>query len=172
MSLQFVFERRYSMAHRLLNSPTRKCAVPHGHNEFIRVTLAANQGTGLDPKTNMLQSFEQAKSRWHQFIDEHLDHAFQLSASDPMLNFFREHEPECLERVLVLPGDPTTEMLCVCLMSKLQTFLDHDGEVLQCLKLEIEETPTNRVVLDGFRAFEQYLPTESGWWQCNDMSIS
>ncbi|MBN9481695.1 MAG: 6-carboxytetrahydropterin synthase, partial [Bordetella sp.] len=33
------FTRRFSMAHRLIADAGSKCAVPHGHNEFVTVTL-------------------------------------------------------------------------------------------------------------------------------------
>ena len=34
------FTRRYAMAHRLLATKSPKCAIPHGHNEFVTVRLA------------------------------------------------------------------------------------------------------------------------------------
>ena len=33
------FTRRYAMAHRLLATKSAKCAIPHGHNEFVTVRL-------------------------------------------------------------------------------------------------------------------------------------
>ncbi len=35
------FTRRYAMAHRLLATQSPKCAIPHGHNEFVTVRLDA-----------------------------------------------------------------------------------------------------------------------------------
>ena len=114
------------MAHRLISGASVKCSVPHGHNEFIRVFLQSSSSAfRLDGKENMVMLFEDIKRQWHFFIDNHVDHAFQMNESDPLLKFFEKEEPAKLSRLLLTPGDPTTEMLCACLMSKMQAFLVH-----------------------------------------------
>lgn len=167
-----VFTRRYSMAHRLIADPAGKCAIPHGHNEQVIARLQSAAPQRLDGAANMVVPFDRAKARWHRFIDDQVDHAFQLGAGDPMIDWFRVHEPQRLGRLLVTPGDPTTEMLAACLMAKLNAFLAADGNGLRCVELTVEETPTNAVTLTGDPA--DVLPaTEGGvWWSRADDSIN
>ena len=106
-----VFTRRYSMAHRLIADAGSKCAIPHGHNEQVIARIQPVAPQRLDGDANMVAPFEQAKARWHRWIDEQVDHAFQLGERDPMIDWFRAHESQRLERLLVTPGDPTTELL-------------------------------------------------------------
>ena len=172
MSFQLVFTRRFSMAHRLISGCSEKCAIPHGHNEFVKVYIEAKNPSALDHDANMVEVFAKAKKTWHYFIDEKIDHALQLSDKDPLISFFQEYEPHRLERIVVTPGDPTTEMMCACLMSKLQAILDAEGGNLQCIKLELEETPTNTVIIEGIRAFDAHLPKGDFWWNQADESIN
>lgn len=174
--LQLVFKRRFSMAHRLISGLSPKCSVPHGHNEYVEVTMVAKEEKQLDGNVNMVELFGRAKDKWHRFIDEKIDHSLQLSDKDPLLDFFLKQEPEKLGKIVVLPGDPTTEMLCACFMSKVQKILDDENRGLVCRKVSIEETPTNTVVLEGAYAYEKYLPANlsSGkkWWERSDFSIN
>ncbi len=167
-----VFTRRYSMAHRLIADPAGKCAIPHGHNEQVIARLRPVTPQRLDGDANMVVPFDAAKARWHRFIDDQVDHAFQLGAGDPMIDWFRAHEPQRLGRLLVTPGDPTTEMLAACLMAKLNAFLAADGNGLRCVELTVEETPTNAVTLTGDPA--DVLPEceGAGWWSRPDDSIN
>lgn len=172
MSFTLQFERRFCMAHRLLSGNSKKCAIPHGHNEFVRVSLGLPNAAPLDQNDNMITDFASAKSKWHTFIDDHLDHCFQLRSDDPLIEFFKSNEPERLARIVVTPGDPTTEMLCACLMSKLDNLLVSTGSNLICHKFELEETPTNTVVLEGPKSYVAHLPTGNFWWNRSDFSIN
>jgi 6-pyruvoyltetrahydropterin/6-carboxytetrahydropterin synthase len=171
-----VFTRRYSMAHRLMADATSKCAVPHGHNELVTVTLQATAARRLDGAANMVEPFEIAKTHWHRWIDEEVDHALQLSDRDPLIGYFREHEPERLARLLVTPGDPTTELLAACFMAKLNAFLERDSSGLRCVEVAVEETPTNTVTFAGDPA--DVLPerpaagNRADWWSRADSSIN
>jgi 6-pyruvoyltetrahydropterin/6-carboxytetrahydropterin synthase len=171
-----VFTRRYSMAHRLMADATSKCAVPHGHNELVTVKLQASAARRLDGIANMVEPFEIAKTHWHRWIDEEVDHALQLSDRDPLIGYFRQHEPERLSRLLVTPGDPTTELLAACFMAKLNAFLEKDGGLLRCVEVAVEETSTNTVTFTGDPA--QALPDRSvtgnraDWWWRADGSIN
>ena len=170
-----VFTRRYSMAHRLIADPSSKCAVPHGHNEIVTARIEAPALARLDGRGNMVAPFETTKERWHAWIDEAVDHALQVSQSDPLIDYFRSQEADKLGRLLVMPGDPTTELLAACFMAKLNTFLADDGTSLRCVELTIEETPTNAVVFTGDPA--DALPEQTGanrtpWWYRADMSIN
>ncbi|TAJ87889.1 MAG: 6-carboxytetrahydropterin synthase [Reyranella sp.] len=167
-----VFTRRYSMAHRLIADASSKCAIPHGHNEQVIARIQPVAPQRLDGDANMVAPFDRAKARWHRFIDDRVDHAFQLGERDPMIDWFRAHERERLSRLLVTPGDPTTEMLAACFMAKLNAFLAADGNGLHCVELTVEETPTNAVTLTGDPA--DVLPAlgGGGWWVRADDSIN
>lgn len=165
------FSRRYAMAHRLLSDASPKCAIPHGHNETVTVRLVATRPVPLDLGANMVEPFERAKAQWHRWIDDHVDHAFQLSEADPLLPWFAANEPHRLERILVTPGDPTTEALACCFMAKLNAFLAADGGRLRCAEVRIEETPTNTVVFDGDP--DSWLPAPGDrWWRRADFTIN
>lgn len=171
-----VFTRRYSMAHRLIADAGSKCAIPHGHNEQVIARIQPVAPQRLDGDANMVAPFEQAKARWHRWIDEQVDHAFQLGERDPMIDWFRAHESQRLERLLVTPGDPTTELLAACFMAKLNAFLAADGNALRCVELTVEETPTNAVTFTGDPADAlPERPAADGrtqWWRRADDSIN
>ena len=175
MNAELVFTRRFCMGHRLIAGASEKCALPHGHNEFITVTLRATKPARLDGTGNMIVPFADAKSRWHDFVDTSLDHALQLSEHDPLLTWFRTNEPERASRIIVTPGDPTTEMLAALLMTQLGAILLNQGDALRVHAIELQETPTNTVRLSGNP--QDYLPhqqrpAEQCWWNRADNSIS
>ena len=165
------FSRRYSMAHRLTSGVAPNCSVPHGHDEVVTVDIASSENSGLDPETNMLVEFDQVKRRWFQWIDKAVDHTFHLGDSDPLIDYFRENEPEMLAKILVTPGDPTTEIRAACFAAKLNSFLDAENPDFWCLKLTIQETPTNSV---EFRPLTGRVvdPGEKHWWNRPDLSIN
>jgi len=169
-----IFRRRYSMAHRLTSGAAPKCGVPHGHDEVVTVEIAATETKGstgeLDPATNMLAEFGAVKGRWFAWIDDQVDHSFHLCDSDPLIGFFREHEPEVLARLLITPGDPTTEIRAACYMQKLDAFLTTSDLGLHCLKVQIDETPTNAVTFEGEPG--HILPAGDYWWNRPDASIN
>lgn len=160
------------MAHRLRRSE-RKCAIPHGHNEYVRVVLQGLEAKRLDGDRNDVTPFGMAKGRWHAWIDNHVDHALQLDEADPLVGHFCQHEPEMLDRLLLVPGDPTTEMLAACFAAKANAILAAEGLALTCARVEIEETPTNTVVFEGDPV--EVLPVavqENRWWWRPDTSIN
>lgn len=168
-----VFSRRYAMGHRLLSGASQKCGLPHGHNEIVTATLNATASAPLDGNANMVEPFERAKSHWHRWIDNHVDHSLHLSADDPLLEWFASRESHRLARILVTPGDPTTELLAVCMMSKLNALLTADGGRLVCTAIRIEETPTNAVTFDGDPlAFLPRSAKEHPWWLRADMTVN
>lgn len=169
--LSLMFSRRFAMAHRLLSDASEKCAIPHGHNEVVTVRLVATAPQPLDGRVNMVESFERAKGAWHGWVDACLDHSLHLAETDPLLDWFRTHEPHRLGRILLTPGDPTTEALACCLMSKCNAFLAADGDRLRCVELTLEETPTNTVRFEGDPA--AWLPASGDrWWRRADASIN
>jgi 6-pyruvoyltetrahydropterin/6-carboxytetrahydropterin synthase len=166
------FTRRYAMAHRLLATHSAKCAIPHGHNEFVTVRLDPTETFRFSAK-NSAAPFEQIKRRWHQWIDEHVDHALHLGEDDPLIGYFREREPALLKQIMTFQGDPTTEALAACFFLKLSAFVAEDGLPFSVREVRIEETPTNTVVV----AREHFEPSRCGlrasaWPWRADMSIN
>lgn len=151
------FTRRFSMAHRLLVDAASKCIVPHGHNEFVHVTLSTDREMDFGG-TNYVASFERLKTRWHGFIDRAVDHAFQLNAADPLLKWFLTEEPQRASRLMVFDGDPTSEALAIALRRKLDAILKDEHSAFRCVALTLEETPTNAVLIG-----ETLSPGERAW---------
>lgn len=168
-----IFTRRFSMGHRLIHDAGESCALPHGHNEFVTVRLEATAPRPLDGANNMVVSFRQAKTAWHRFVDERLDHALQLAEDDPLLAWFRTHEPHRAARIVVTPGDPTTEMMACLMKAKLDAMLHADGGLLRCRTITLQETPTNTVEFSGdpLSLIPAPRPPEHCWWRRADMSI-
>lgn len=164
------FTRRFSMAHRLIADAASKCAVPHGHNEFVSVTLEPLAEIDFGG-ANYAASFERLKTRWHGFVDRSLDHAFQLNATDPLLDYFKDHEPQRLKQVLVVDGDPTTEALVIALWRKMEAIIAAEALPFRLVELAIEETPTNTVLARGLTDAERAWPL-AGWCDRPDNSIN
>ena len=142
------FKRRFSMAHRLRFDRDSKCATPHGHNEFVTVSLQPRPGSPVDwGGSNHAASFGDLKKHWHEFVDDSLDHAFQLGDGDPMIGYFQQNEPDLLSRLLIVRGDPTTEAVAMALYMKLNALIDAHLPGFECVRFELEETPTNTVIL-------------------------
>ncbi len=170
-----VFTRRFSMGHRLIQDGSEGCALPHGHNESVTVRLEASRPAPLDGAANMVLPFARAKATWHRWIDRHLDHALQLGEDDPLFGWFAAHEPARAARIVLTPGDPTTELMACLMMAKLQAILQAEGDVLRCVEIRLEETPTNAVLFAGDPL--AVLPARHSaaagcWWRRADMSIN
>jgi 6-pyruvoyltetrahydropterin/6-carboxytetrahydropterin synthase len=169
--VKIVFERRFAMAHRLIADPLSKCATPHGHNEIVRVELYSDRRPDLGG-SNMVAPFERLKTRWHAWIDGSVDHAFQLAADDPLVDWFKDHEPQRLGRLMLFDGDPTTEAAVLAYWRKLSAFLAVDAPEFRIVSLTLEETPTNSITLDeaGAAALADWSP--GAWCERADDSIN
>ncbi len=165
------FSRRYSMGHRLISGEAPNCRVPHGHDEIVTVDIVQISQAGLDPETNMLAEFDRVKRRWFQWIDRNVDHSFHISDADRLLGFFQEHEPELTTKLLITPGDPTTEIRAACFKAKLGAFLAQDEPNFRCYRLIIQETPANAVEIMA-SALDKILPQGDHWWNRADTSIN
>ncbi len=170
--IRATFSRRFSMAHRLKHTVSSKCRALHGHDEIVRLSLVYSGNDHWDTARNMVADFAELKARWHTFIDDHIDHALQLGSDDPLLGYFIEEEPEQLRRIVILPGDPTTEVLCAAFVCKASAFIDHERFPYRVEAMTIEETPTNEVTVD--RDAVRHFPAINGpgWWARCDMSIN
>lgn len=164
------------MAHRLMTqagagrgASSAKCATPHGHNELVSVELVPRHPMTLDGQSNMVAEFGALKTAWHAFVDQRLDHALQLSEHDPLLAIVDEQFSDW--RVVVTPGDPSTELMAALLASKCQAILNvqsaHDPSLdLRVARVRLTETPTNTVVFEGDPS--EVLPRREGWWSRAD----
>lgn len=166
------FTRRFAMAHRLLADMASKCATPHGHNEYVTVRLAPKARFRFDG-ANAAAPFHVLKRRWHGWIDDHVDHALHLNEADPLIGYFRAHEPVRLNHIMSFQGDPTTEALAACFWLKCAAFLEADGLPFTVSQVRIEETPTNTVLITR----ESFDPAacglrESAWPWRADTSIN
>ncbi len=166
------FTRRYAMAHRLLADPLSKCAVPHGHNEIVTVRLEPRARFRFGG-ANAQAPFDALKRRWHGWIDGAVDHALQLNAADPLIDYFRDREPARLASIMSFEGDPTTEALAACFWLKLAAFLKADTLPFYVAMVRVEETPTNAALLtrETFDPRECGLPASAWPWRA-DMSIN
>ena len=168
---ELVFTRRFSMAHRLLSDRRSKCATPHGHNEYVKIRLRPKAETG--PRwgsANATADFSDVKRHWHHFIDHSLDHALQLGADDPLIGYFKAHEPDILPRLLIIKGDPTTEALALALLQKCTAILAQFVPGFSCASLELEETPTNTVCVSATDLVT--APHFGDWCHRADLSLN
>ena len=165
------FKRRFSMAHRLRFDRSSKCMTPHGHNEIVTISLQPKTATADWGGANHAMSFADLKRHWHAFVDDALDHAFQLGHDDPMIGWFRDHEPELLPRLLVITGDPTTEGVAAALYMKLNAILLKCLPQFECVRFELEETPTNTIALTPADLAAVTVPL-GAWCHRADMSLN
>lgn len=166
------FTRRYAMAHRLLATDSPKCAIPHGHNEFVTVRLDPI-GPFAFSNTNSAAPFEKVKKRWHEWIDEAVDHTLHLREDDPLIGFFQNNEPQRLAQIMTFQGDPTTEALAACFFLKLSAFVADDALPFSVREVRIEETPTNTVVASRENFDPAGCGLRAGAWPWRaDMSIN
>ena len=97
---------------------------------------------------------------------------FHVSSKDPIIEYFKENEPDLLSRLLITPGDPTTEIRSACYYAKLSSFLKTKEEDLICVGLQIQETPTNAVRFNC-ADITKFLPSGTDhWWNRSDLSIN
>jgi 6-pyruvoyltetrahydropterin/6-carboxytetrahydropterin synthase len=166
------FTRRYAMAHRLLATKSPKCAIPHGHNEYVTLRLEP-LSTFKFSDTNSVAPFELVKKRWHQWIDEHVDHALHLGENDPLIDYFREREPKLLSQIMSFQGDPTTEALAACFFLKASAFIAEEDQPFTVAMVRIVETETNTVVVTRNNFDPATCGLKRGLWAWRaDMSIN
>lgn len=168
--MQYLFERRFAMAHRLTSTKSPKCMTPHGHNELVSISIVP--GTGFDRNARvtdgMLVEFGEIKTRWHDWIDNYIDHGFQLNEEDPFYKGLGEYRLHW--RLVIFPCDPTTEVLASAFMRKCSAFLNASSLAgkFMCSSITVAETPTNGVTVNGHDT-HLFLPG-SGWWDIPNMS--
>ena len=170
--MEISFTRRFSMAHRLLFSGSQKCETPHGHNELVTARLRYVGEPSICTDANIAMDFGELKRDWHAWIDSSVDHALQLGTSDPLIDYFRVNEPERLARILVTPGDPSTELVAALFLSKYACFLAAIDAPFVVDAIELQETPTNAVTVRKEDLALFPAVNTNGWWKRSDFSIN
>jgi 6-pyruvoyltetrahydropterin/6-carboxytetrahydropterin synthase len=135
-------------AHRFYQADcSPKCQSIHGHSWVITLTLKAsklnNQG--------MVIEFGQLKQAWRSWLDRHMDHSLMLHQDDPVAPALQAAVPEI--RLLLLPGDPTTENLAHWLTEQAQIILQGLGyeDSIAVERVQLQETAVN---------FAEYWPEQ------------
>jgi 6-pyruvoyltetrahydropterin/6-carboxytetrahydropterin synthase len=96
----------FDAAHRIPGHPG-KCAFLHGHTYHLEVTISAK---GLDP-LGMVMDFDDLREIVRKAVLERWDHATLLAPDDPLGPAIAAVQAEAPDRVVILPGMPTAEVM-------------------------------------------------------------
>lgn len=172
--MEIEITRKWEGAHRLIEGESKNslCSLPHGHTWYVTALFRPKDNFLFNGRENLLSPFENLKSRWHYWIDQHIDHGIFLNSKDPMIEFLYAENPK--SRIIKTPGDPSTEMIACLFKSKLECFLKADKVPVNCQQIKIQETPTNSVIYSGNPnlSLEAIPAQNSPWWKQADYSIS
>lgn len=130
----------WDAAHRLKNNRS-KCATLHGHRYVALITVRAE---GLNDSDQVVD-FSIVKSLVGSWVDTNWDHTTILNQLDgSMIEALRvTHTEPYHRRIVLVPGDPTAELLAVLLLRKSQELLDghrsRNGLVIE--RVRLYETP-------------------------------
>ena len=125
----------FEAAHALMGYDGR-CRNIHGHSYEMRVTI---KGMPIDdpssPKYGMVMDFGDLKKIVNEEIVDHYDHAFIIN--DQMPKDFIEEVKRHYERIIVLPYQPTTELMLLDFSKKIKKRLP---ENVSLVKIFLKET--------------------------------
>ncbi len=124
-------EHRFESAHRLVNGYQGNCAHVHGHSWKI---IFETSGEKRD-QFGMLRDFSSFKEI-RKWIDDNLDHATMICASDESLHKWLV---ENNQRLFVFPDNPTSETLARFLFDQCKALGIKDVKAVT-----VEETCTSR----------------------------
>ena len=126
---------RFEAAHALMGYDGR-CRNIHGHSYEMRVTI---KGMPImddsSPKNGMVMDFGDLKRIVNEEIIDHYDHAFIINHN--MSQDFIDEVKRNYERIIVLPYQPTTELMLIDFSKKIKSRLP--GNV-QLVKIFLKET--------------------------------
>ena len=139
---------RVESGHVVRNATSYRCSHSyHGHSAVIEVFF---EGRQLD-NAQMLMDFGLMKGAIKDFIDS-MDHTMILCGKDDpkCINFFKEVN----DRYIILPFNPTAEMLSIFIMHYVNRILSNtrfnNGEgYIRCVNVEYNETATGMARCDG-----------------------
>lgn len=125
----------FEAAHTLMGYDGR-CRNIHGHSYEMRVTI---KGMPIidpsSPKNGMVMDFGDLKKIVNEEIVDHYDHAFIIN--DQMPKDFIEEVKRHYERIIVLPYQPTTELMLLDFSKKIKKRLP---ENVSLVKIFLKET--------------------------------
>ena len=124
----------FDAAHRIAGHPG-KCAWLHGHTYHLDVTVSS-------PKLNplgMVMDFDDLADAVRKAVLERWDHATLLAADDPLGPAISAVQRDAPDRVVLLPGHPTAEVLTREAWTRLESRLPA-GITLE--RVAIRETPS------------------------------
>ena len=126
---------RFEAAHALMGYDGR-CRNIHGHSYEMRVTI---KGMPImddsSPKNGMVMDFGDLKRIVNEEIIDHYDHAFIINHNMPQ--DFIDEVRRNYERIIVLPYQPTTELMLIDFSKKIKSRLP---EGIQLVKIFLKET--------------------------------
>ena len=126
---------RFEAAHALIGYDGR-CRNIHGHTYEIRVTVKGMQiMDDSSPKNGMVMDFGDLKRIVNEEIIDHYDHAFIINHNMPQE--FVDEVKRNYERIIVLPYQPTTELMLIDFSKKIKSRLP---EGIQLVKIFLKET--------------------------------
>ena len=96
----------FDAAHRIAGHPG-KCAWLHGHTYHLDVTISSPT---LNP-LGMVMDFDDLRDVVRKAVLDRWDHATLLAADDPLAPAISKVQHEAPDRVVLLPGQPTAEVL-------------------------------------------------------------
>lgn len=126
---------RFEAAHALMGYDGR-CRNIHGHSYEMRVTIKGNPiMDDNSPKNGMVMDFGDLKRIVNEEIIDHYDHAFIINHN--MSKEFIDEVKRNYERIIVLPYQPTTELMLIDFSKKIKSRLP---EGIQLVKIFLKET--------------------------------
>lgn len=96
----------FDAAHRIPGHPG-KCAYLHGHTYHLEVTIGAKR---LDP-LGMVMDFDDLRDIVQKAVLDSWDHATLLAPDDPLGPAISAVQSEAPDRVVILRGMPTVEVM-------------------------------------------------------------
>ena len=118
---------RFEAAHALMGYDGR-CRNIHGHSYEMRVTI---KGMPIiddnNPKNGMVMDFGDLKKIVNEEIIDHYDHAFIINNKMP--NGFIEEVKHHYERIIILPYQPTTELMLIDFAKKIRYYIYERDDV-------------------------------------------
>lgn len=124
----------FDAAHRIAGHPG-KCAWLHGHTYHLEVTVSSPT---LNP-LGMVMDFDDLGDAVRKAVLDLWDHATLLAADDPLGPAISAVQREAPDRVVLLPGHPTAEVLTREAWTRLESRLP-TGITLE--RVAIRETPS------------------------------
>ena len=112
------------------------CREIHGHSYRLFVTIVGEPSCcEADPKLGMVMDFGDLKRIVNEEIIDHYDHAFIINHN--MSQDFIDEVKRNYERIIVLPYQPTTELMLIDFSKKIKSRLP---EGIQLVKIFLKET--------------------------------